>query len=218
LLAEGVPDKDILVTGNTVIDAMQMTLARIAADAGAREGFQREFDWIDPRRRLILVTGHRRESFGEGFQQICQALSRLAQRPDVQIVYPVHLNPSVRAPVFEILGNLPTVKLIEPLDYRSFLWLMQSCYFILTDSGGIQEEAPAIGKPVLVMRETTERPEGIEAGVSRLVGTRADRIVEACESLLCNSALYRSMSTAKNPFGDGRAAQRITSDLLNVSI
>jgi UDP-N-acetylglucosamine 2-epimerase (non-hydrolysing) len=176
------------------------------------------FDWIDSGRRMILVTGHRRESFGEGFRQICQALARLGRRDDVQIVYPVHLNPNVRAPVFEILSDSPSIKLIEPLGYESFIWLMQRCFFILTDSGGVQEEAPSLGKPVLVMRATTERPEGIEAGVSKLVGTQAERIYAECDKLLSHPELYYRMSQAKNPFGDGRAADRIVDDLVHAHV
>lgn len=218
LLAEGVRETDILVTGNTVIDAMQMTLARIHGDPARAAQLRERFAWIDPTKRLILVTGHRRESFGEGFQQICRAIARLGRRDDVQIVYPVHLNPNVRKPVFEILSDIPAVRLIEPLDYQAFTWLMQSCYVILTDSGGIQEEAPSLGKPVLVMRETTERPEGIEAGVTRLVGTSAETIVGACEALLTNGELYKSMSSARNPYGDGTAAQRIVSDLRHAKL
>jgi len=176
------------------------------------------FDWIDPERRMILVTGHRRESFGEGFRQICNALARLGRRDDVQIVYPVHLNPNVRAPVFEILSDSSAIRLIEPVGYEAFVWLMQRCFIILTDSGGIQEEAPSLGKPVLVMRATTERPEGIEAGVSKLVGTEAQRIYAECDELLSRPELYRRMSQTKNPFGDGRAADRIVDDLIHAHV
>jgi UDP-N-acetylglucosamine 2-epimerase (non-hydrolysing) len=213
LLKEGVEASRILVTGNTVIDALHMTAARIDADRALQETMARRFEWLDPDRRLILVTGHRRESFGEGFQQICRALARLAERGDVQIVYPVHLNPNVRGPVFDILSASPAIRLIEPLDYVSFLWLMQRAYFILTDSGGVQEEGPALGKPALVMRETTERPEGVEAGTSRLVGTNADQIVAECAALLEDAGRYRTMSTTRNPFGDGTAALQIAEDL-----
>jgi UDP-N-acetylglucosamine 2-epimerase (non-hydrolysing) len=215
LLAEQVPDQSILVTGNTVVDALNLVLERIASDAQLRKKLQSAFHWLDPNRRMILVTGHRRESFGEGFLQICRALATLAQRDDVQIVYPVHLNPNVRQPVFSILGNSPTIKLIEPVDYESFIWLMNESYFILTDSGGVQEEAPTLGKPVLVMRQVTERQEAVEAGVSQLVGTRADRIVAVCTALLSDVERYRRMSTATNPFGDGTAAQRIIRDLID---
>jgi UDP-N-acetylglucosamine 2-epimerase (non-hydrolysing) len=213
LLKEGVEASRILVTGNTVIDALHMTAARIDADRALQETMARRFEWLDPDCRLILVTGHRRESFGEGFRQICRALARLAERGDVQIVYPVHLNPNVRGPVFDILSSSPAIRLIEPLDYVSFLWLMQRAYFILTDSGGVQEEGPALGKPALVMRETTERPEGVEAGTSRLVGTNADQIVAECAALLEDAGRYRTMSTTRNPFGDGTAALQIAEDL-----
>jgi len=218
LRAEGVHERDIVLTGNTVIDALQWTGKRIASDPSRCERYQKMFDWIDPERRMILVTGHRRESFGEGFRQICNALARLGRRDDVQIVYPVHLNPNVRAPVFEILSDSPAIRLIEPVGYEAFVWLMQRCFIILTDSGGIQEEAPSLGKPVLVMRATTERPEGIEAGVSKLVGTEAERIYAECDELLSRPELYRRMSQTKNPFGDGRAADRIVDDLIHAHV
>jgi UDP-N-acetylglucosamine 2-epimerase (non-hydrolysing) len=178
----------------------------------------RRYSWIDRGKRLILVTGHRRESFGEGILQICKALAILSERDDVQVLYPVHLNPNVREPVFELLGNRPSVKLIEPLDYLSFIWMMKRCSFILTDSGGVQEEAPTLGKPVLVMRETTERPEGIDAGTSRLVGTGAERIVAEAASLLDDRNQYERMSRTKNPFGDGTASKQIVRDLINGGI
>jgi UDP-N-acetylglucosamine 2-epimerase (non-hydrolysing) len=213
LLKEGVPDDRILVTGNTVIDALKLIDARVSRDTALQQQMHERFSWLDSNRRLILVTGHRRESFGEGFRQICQALATLGARDDVQIVYPVHLNPNVQGPVHEILSNRPAIRLTEPLDYVSFVWLMRRAFFILTDSGGIQEEAPAFGKPVLVMRDVTERPEGIEAGTTRLVGTRADRIVTECLGLFDDKARYRAMSAAANPFGDGTAGRRIVQDL-----
>ena len=214
LLDEGVADDAILVTGNTVVDALHMASAAIDRRAAVQEELRRRFDWLADDRRLILVTGHRRESFGEGFQQICRALAELGEREDVQIVYPVHLNPNVRAPVFETLGNRARIKLIEPLDYLAFVWLMRRSFFILTDSGGVQEEAPALGKPVLVMRDTTERPEAIEAGSSRLIGTRAERIVAECAMLLDDPHHHKAMSSVGNPFGDGSAALRIARDLM----
>ncbi len=214
LLREGVDPGAILVTGNTVIDALHLTAEKMASDRGLQEAMERRFDWLDPNKRLILVTGHRRESFGSGFQQICEALAHLGRRGDVQIVYPVHLNPNVRGPVFEILSESPAIKLIEPLDYVSFLWLMQRSHFILTDSGGVQEEGPSLGKPVLVMRETTERPEGVDAGTARLVGTKAKQIVAECAALIEDEARYRVMSTTRNPYGDGTAAAQIVADLL----
>jgi UDP-N-acetylglucosamine 2-epimerase (non-hydrolysing) len=214
LLDEGVPDSAIKVTGNTVIDALNMAVASIERNPAVKDQMRRRFDGLADNRRLILVTGHRRESFGEGFRQICAALARLAERRNVQIVYPVHLNPNVRGPVLEALGGRAGIKLIEPLDYLAFVWLMQCCFFVLTDSGGVQEEAPTLGKPVLVMRDTTERPEGVEAGSSRLVGTCAERIVAECETLLDEPEHYKAMSGVRNPFGDGMAALRITEDLL----
>jgi UDP-N-acetylglucosamine 2-epimerase (non-hydrolysing) len=213
LLREGVPEEAILVTGNTVIDALLSVAARIREDRSLADSLDARFPWMDGR-RIVLVTGHRRESFGDGFRDICSALGRIADRGDVQIVYPVHLNPNVREPVFSILGDRENVRLIEPLDYVSFVHLMGRAYFILTDSGGIQEEAPALGKPVLVMRETSERMEAVHAGVARLVTTDADRIVaEACR-LLDDTGAYNAMSCAAHPFGDGTAAERIVSDLV----
>ena len=157
----------------------------------------------------MLVTGHRRENFGDGFVRICHAIARIAARPDVQIVYPVHLNPNVRRPVNEILGHVPNVRLIEPLDYLSFLFLMRKSHAILTDSGGVQEEAPSLGKPVVVMRDTTERPEAVDAGTVILAGTETDSMASAVERLLDDSAFYERMSRAVNPYGDGKAAARI---------
>jgi UDP-N-acetylglucosamine 2-epimerase (non-hydrolysing) len=214
LRAEGVAEAAILVTGNTVVDALEMAVDAIDRNPSLRDDLRRRFAWIPGNRRLVLVTGHRRESFGPGFEQICCALARLGRRPDVQIVYPVHLNPNVRGPVFAALGERPNVALIEPLDYLAFVWLMRRSYLILTDSGGVQEEAPAFGKPVLVMRETTERREAIEAGGARLVGADADRIVAECERLLDDPNRHKTMSEAGNPFGDGAAARRIAADLV----
>ena len=217
LRREGVPEDTILVTGNTVIDALEFVRERLGRDQSFEQDALRRFDFLDPRRRLILVTGHRREAFGEGFRQICRALAELSRRDDVQIVYPVHLNPNVRAPVFEILGGHPAIHLIEPLNYLDFVWLMQRADLILTDSGGIQEEAPSLGKPVLVMRETTERPEGIEAGTARLVGTNAERIIGESSRLLDDPAEYAAMSAIKNPYGDGTASDAIVKDLIDAA-
>jgi UDP-N-acetylglucosamine 2-epimerase len=176
--------------------------------------FEKEYAFLEPKRRLILVTGHRRESFGEPFLNICRAIRALAERnPEVEFIYPVHLNPNVRAPVDQILKGVPRVHLIEPVDYPRLVWLLSRSFFVLTDSGGIQEEAPSLGKPVLVMREVTERPEGIEAGCAKLVGTDETRIVTAAQELLENGATYRSMAQAKNPYGDGHAAERIATVL-----
>jgi UDP-N-acetylglucosamine 2-epimerase (non-hydrolysing) len=205
LLAEGVPSGAIEVTGNTVIDALLDVVAMLEKDSAA---FDRQFA-LDASKRLILVTGHRRESFGDGFQRICEALATLAARPDVEIVYPVHLNPNVKGPVEEKLSGLANVHLIAPQDYLPFVYLMSRADIILTDSGGVQEEAPSLGKPVLVMRETTERPEAVEAGTVKLVGTDAALIVSEVSHLLDDRAAYEAMAFAHNPYGDGQAVDRI---------
>ena len=215
LLAENVPDERIVVTGNTVIDALLHVRERLASDVRLREEAQRHLPALAPNRRLILVTGHRRESFGGGFERICSALAQLARsHPDVDIVYPVHLNPGVREPVKRILTGIANVHLIEPLDYLPFVCLMDRAHLILTDSGGIQEEAPSLGKPVLVMRETTERQEAVDAGVVKLVGTDVRKIVDGVSELLCHESLYRAMSVRGNPYGDGHACARIANALL----
>lgn len=209
LLREGTDASRILVTGNTVIDALFQARELIQAKPELLTEFQQKFRFIDPTKKLILVTGHRRESFGDGFERICQALRALAERPDVQILYPVHLNPNVREPVNRILHGLDNVFLIEPQDYLPFIYLLDQAYIILTDSGGIQEEAPSLGKPVLVMRDTTERPEAVEAGTVKLVGTDPARLLKECVNLLDDSRAYRQMSQAHNPYGDGQARFRI---------
>jgi len=209
LLAEGVDDAAIHVTGNTVIDALQDVVGRLEADADLAHRIDAALPRLDPSRRLVLVTGHRRENFGDSFEAICRALKRLAARDDVQVVYPVHLNPNVQEPVRRILGGVSHVHLIEPLDYVPFVHLMSRAHLVVTDSGGVQEEAPSLGKPVLVMRHTTERPEAVEAGTVRLVGAEEDRIVEGAARLLDDPADYARMSRAHNPYGDGRAAARI---------
>jgi len=214
LLAEGIPEKDIYVTGNTVIDALLQVDARFESDTALESDMAHRFPWLQPSRRLVLVTGHRRENFGDGFERICRALARIAQREDVQIVYPVHLNPNVREPVHRHLSGLSNVHLIEPQEYLPFVYLMRRSYLILTDSGGVQEEAPSLGKPVLVMRDTTERPEAVEAGTVRLVGTNDDVIVGELTSLLDDSALYARMSEAHNPYGDGNASLRIVEAIM----
>jgi len=213
LLREGAPDDKIFVTGNTVIDAL-LWVTKHQASPAVQEGMKRQlYDKYGvslDKRRAILVTGHRRESFGEGFENICQGLKRIAKHnPDIQLIYPVHLNPSVREPVFRILGDTTNVHLIEPLDYALFVFLMNRAYIILTDSGGIQEEAPSLGKPVLVMREKTERPEAIEAGTAKLIGTDCERIFTETQQLLDDQVEYEKMAKATNPFGDGNAAERI---------
>jgi len=208
LLAEGVAEADIFVTGNTVIDALHMAAARIKASRSEEQMLVR-FPFLDAQRRLILVTCHRRENFGEGIANICRALRRIADRNDVDILYPIHLNPSINDPARSLLSNHPRIHLSAPLDYADFVTLLQRSYIVLTDSGGVQEEAPGFGKPVLVMRETTERPEAIDAGVARLVGTSESVIVDAATRLLDDSAHYETMATATNPFGDGHSASRI---------
>jgi UDP-N-acetylglucosamine 2-epimerase (non-hydrolysing) len=205
LLAEGTPAERIFVTGNSGIDALFHVVE--ALEQGRLE--RAEWPWIDPARKLVLVTAHRRENFGEGIERICQAIAQLALRQDMQVVYPVHRNPKVLGPVTERLGSLPNVVLLPPLDYGAFVDLMRRCYLVLTDSGGIQEEAPSLGKPVLVMRESTERPEAVEAGTVLLVGNDPARIVEAAGRLLSDQEAYRRMARAHNPYGDGHAAERI---------
>lgn len=209
LLGEGIPSDRIFVTGNTVTDALIDVSRRIEGDDGLRSELDGLFPFLDASKRLILVTGHRRENFGAGFEQICLALRDLARRGDVQVVYPVHLNPNVQEPVIRILSGLDNVFLIEPLDYLPFVYLMTRASIILTDSGGIQEEAPSLGKPVLVMRETTERPEAVDAGTVRLVGTARETITSQTMLLLDNPDEYERMSNAHNPYGDGNSAPRI---------
>ena len=210
LLKEGVAAEQITVTGNTVIDALLQVVEKLDSDQALKQAFSEQFAFLRQNNRLVLVTGHRRESFGGGFERICQALAETATAfPDVEIVYPVHLNPNVREPVNRLLANIGNVHLIEPLDYLPFVYLMNRSYLILTDSGGIQEEAPSLGKPVLVMRDTTERPEAVEAGTVKLVGTSVDAIIENLAVLLTNEQAYREMSFAHNPYGDGRACARI---------
>lgn len=206
---EGTPAETVHVTGNTVIDALLEVTDKIASEPALEADLSARFPFLDPDKRLILVTGHRRENFGDGFEQICRALADLADRGDTQIVYPVHLNPNVQEPVNRILSQHPAIRLIEPQDYLPFVYLMSRAYLILTDSGGIQEEAPSLGKPVLVMRDTTERPEAVEAGTVLLVGTERARILEEANRLLDDPEAYRVMSHAHNPYGDGRAAKRI---------
>ncbi|MGP2758356.1 non-hydrolyzing UDP-N-acetylglucosamine 2-epimerase [Serratia marcescens] len=216
LLRELLPDNRIFVTGNTVIDALFWVRDRVMSDAALRAGLAQCYPFLDADKKLILVTGHRRESFGGGFERICSALAEIARNhPEVQVVYPVHLNPNVSEPVNRILKGIDNVMLIEPQDYLPFVYLMTQAYMILTDSGGIQEEAPSLGKPVLVMRDTTERPEAIDAGTVRLVGTDVAKIVEAVTRLLTDESEYHAMSRAHNPYGDGHACQRILEALKN---
>lgn len=223
LLHEHIASDKITITGNTVIDALQWVVRKIDQSAALKNSIQSVLqqaglstDLLN--KRYVLVTGHRRENFGEGFENICEALSQLAAaNPDTHFIYPVHLNPNVQEPVKRLLGDSNNVQLIEPLGYEPFVYLMQNAYLVLTDSGGVQEEAPGLGKPVLVMRDTTERPEAVESGTVRLVGTDADLIVREVQCLLDDVALYEKMSLAHNPYGDGKASERICEYLKSAS-
>ncbi|MBF0329909.1 MAG: UDP-N-acetylglucosamine 2-epimerase (non-hydrolyzing) [Nitrospirae bacterium] len=220
LLREGVPRDTIYITGNTVIDSLLLTLKRIETDSSIKGQLEKTFDYLDPNKKLILVTGHRRESFGEGFENICLALSEIANtQKDVEIIYPVHLNPNVQEPVRNILGNsnFTNIHLIEPLDYLPFVYLMSRSYLIVTDSGGIQEEAPSLGKPVLVMRNITERPEAVNAGTAILVGTEKSKIFYAVNKLIHNINYYNAIAKAHNPYGHGKSAQLIFKQLKTIS-
>lgn len=209
LLQENVSEQNIVVTGNTVIDALCHVKEAIENNAQLRNELSSRFPFVHPNKKIILVTGHRRESFGEGFENICQAIRELSVRDDVQIIYPVHLNPHVQEPVNRLLKGVAHVHLIEPQDYLPFVYLMSISFLILTDSGGVQEEAPSLAKPVLVMRDTTERPEAVEAGTVKLVGADKDKIIHNVSLLLDNQEAYQKMSFAHNPYGDGQASQRI---------
>ncbi|MEJ4047374.1 non-hydrolyzing UDP-N-acetylglucosamine 2-epimerase [Erwinia sp. SLM-02] len=216
LMRENLPDSRIFVTGNTVIDALFWVRDRVLSDDSLRTSLAARYPFLDADKKLLLVTGHRRESFGGGFERICNALAEIARlHPQLQIVYPVHLNPNVSEPVNRILRGIDNIILIEPQEYLPFVWLMDRAWLILTDSGGIQEEAPSLGKPVLVMRDATERPEAIEAGTVRLVGTDGARIVSEVTRLLTDEAAWQTMSHAHNPYGDGLACQRIVQALKN---
>ena len=210
LVKENIDPANIVITGNTVIDALLKVKEKVETDQKIIEQFEQQFSFLDKSKKLILVTGHRRENFGQGFLNICTALANIAKRyTDVQIVYPVHLNPNVQKPVNELLSGIENIYLIAPQDYLPFVYLMNHSYLILTDSGGIQEEAPSLGKPVLVMRDTTERPEAVDAGTVKLVGTEATVIQQAVIDLLENSDLYQQMAGAHNPYGDGTSCQQI---------
>ena len=217
LLASGAQQSGIIVTGNTVIDALLQISDRLDNDDSIREQAASHLPELDSDKKLILVTGHRRENFGEGFERICRALVQLTTHDDMQIIYPVHLNPNVQEPVNRLLGNLANIHLIAPQDYLPFVYLMKMAHLVITDSGGIQEEAPSLGKPVLVMRDVTERPEAIDAGTVKLVGTDEGKIVKETMALLYNEDHYRAMSQAHNPYGDGKASERIMAELLRVS-
>lgn len=224
LLQESTPDSQIVVTGNTVIDALHLVVNKIKNNDTLCQNIQvvlkdagYDVGRLCGGKKLILITGHRRENFGDGFIHICQAIKTLATNfPDVDFVYPMHLNPNVRQPIHEVFGNtqLSNMFFIEPLEYLNFVYLMERCYLVLTDSGGIQEEAPGLGKPVLVMRDTTERPEAVEAGTVKLVGTDYDTIIKEVSALLCNRDYYEKMSCAVNPYGDGKACDRIVDFLI----
>lgn len=217
LIKENVNPATIVVTGNTVIDALLQVKQKVEQDQTLVEQFQQQFSFLEREKKLILVTGHRRENFGQGFLNICQALANLAKKyPDIQIVYPVHLNPNVQQPVNALLADIDNVYLIAPQDYLPFVYLMNRSYLILTDSGGIQEEAPSLGKPVLVMRDTTERPEAVQAGTVRLVGTEIAAIEQSVAELLENPDIYAEMAEAHNPYGDGNSCQQII-DFLKVN-
>ena len=218
LLREGIDPASIHVTGNTVIDALLATTQRLHDQPELKAGLDERFSFLDAARKLILVTGHRRENFGAGFENICHALADIAcSAPDIDVLYPVHLNPHVRQPVADILAarHLANVHLIDPVDYLPFVYLLNRSYLIITDSGGVQEEAPSLGKPVLVMRDTTERPEALDAGTVKLVGTSRAAIVKETLNLLQNPADYVRMSQAHNPYGDGKAVGRIIEAVLN---
>lgn len=208
LLRENIEDEAIIITGNTVVDALMVSSAKVA-NLYTPE-IEKLKQIVDYNKKIILVTGHRRENHGQGFINICEALKEISEHNDnVQIIYPVHLNPNVQRPVYDILVNKHNIHLIPPLSYPAFVWLMNQSYLIITDSGGIQEEAPSLGKPVLVLRDTTERPEAVKAGTVILVGTNKEKIVKECQSLLVDEKRYRNMSILNNPYGDGKACQRI---------
>lgn len=216
LLNENIAEESILVTGNTVIDALQFSAKKVISSNYQDNEIEKLKIIYDTSKKLILVTGHRRENHGQGFINICSALKQIANKnPDTQIMYPVHLNPNVQKPVYELLKSIDNIKLIAPLSYPAFVWLMDKSYLIITDSGGVQEEAPSLGKPVLVMRDTTERPEAVDAGTVLLVGTNKDKIIEEANRLLKNNDAYNSMSKLHNPYGNGRASIKIVDFIIN---
>ncbi|WP_066222830.1 non-hydrolyzing UDP-N-acetylglucosamine 2-epimerase [Formosa haliotis] len=217
LLNENINEPNILVTGNTVIDALQFSSAKVNSEGFIDDEIETLKELINPTKRIVLVTGHRRENHGDGFINICKALKEIAEKnDDVQIIYPVHLNPNVQKPVYELLEGIKNIKLIPPLAYPAFVWLMNASYLIITDSGGVQEEAPSLGKPVLVMRDTTERPEAVDAGTVLLVGTDVNKIVNQANTLLNNKTFYNRMSTLHNPYGDGTACEKIVHYISNL--
>mgnify|MGYP000141490875 CR=1 FL=1 len=217
LINENINQSHILVTGNTVIDALHYSSNKVTSETYTDQEIEQLKTFVDSTKKIILVTGHRRENHGQGFINICNALKQIAiENPDVQIIYPVHLNPKVQKPVYELLTNIENIKLIAPLSYPSFVWLMSQSFLIITDSGGVQEEAPSLGKPVLVMRDTTERPEAVEAGTVLLVGTDTNRIVQETNNLLKNNDAYTKMSKLHNPYGDGSSCQKIVEFISNI--
>lgn len=215
LIKEGILEKNIKITGNTVIDALFWVQEKMEKDKDLLNSIKSKFNYIDKKKKMILVTGHRRESFGSGFERICNAIRQIAiNHPAIQILYPVHLNPNVQEPVYRLLDDLENVFLTKPLQYQDFCFLMDRSTIILTDSGGVQEEAPSIGKPVLVMRDTTERPEAVEAGTVKLVGTKVESILKEVNLLISDNDEYTRMSKAYNPYGDGNACNRILEFLI----
>ncbi|RLJ63293.1 UDP-N-acetylglucosamine 2-epimerase [Lacinutrix venerupis] len=217
LLNENISENNILVTGNTVIDALDFSSGKVTSSQYSDKEVEQLISIVDNSKKLILVTGHRRENHGQGFINICSALKEIAeQNSDVQVIYPVHLNPNVQKPVYELLADIDNVKLIDPLSYPAFVWLMNKSYLIITDSGGVQEEAPSLGKPVLVMRDTTERPEAVDAGTVFLVGTNKEKIVKETNNLLNNEEAYLKMSKLHNPYGDGTACSKIVNFISNL--
>lgn len=216
LISENISEENIYITGNTVIDALLQVRDKLKSDNSVLEKLEAQFEFLRPESRLVLITGHRRENFGSGFENICLAVKSLAlEFPDVDFLYPVHLNPNVREPVNRLLNGVNNIFLIEPQDYLPFVYLMDRSYLILTDSGGIQEEAPSLGKPVLVMRDTTERPEAVDAGTVKLVGTDSKLIINNVRRLLVDNNEYKSMAMANNPYGDGSASEKIAKALKN---
>jgi len=215
---ESISDKSVFVTGNTVVDALLTVVQRLKTDSGLYSSIESRYSSFSNEKKMILVTGHRRENFGAPFKSFCLALKTLSERDDVEIVYPVHLNPNVQKPVNNILSDRPNVHLLEPVDYLDFVYLMMNCYFIVTDSGGIQEEAPSLGKPVLLTRNTSERPEGIHSNTVKLVGTDRDVIVSSALTLLDDDEYYQQISEENNPYGDGKAASRIRDHIKQVLV
>lgn len=213
LIAEGIKPETILVTGNTVIDALNLIVSELNSDVNLRNKLTHDFKYLDTSKKIILVTGHRRENLGDGIYSICKALKELALKENIQVVFPVHLNPKVATVVYKILGDLPNIYLISPLDYVSFVYILSNCDIVITDSGGIQEEAPTLGKPVLVTRETTERPEAVEAQTVKIVGSNVTNIITEATRLLNDDAVYTAMSRAHNPYGDGTACIKIIDDI-----